>query len=378
MVAKIVSGKSIRGLLNYNESKVKAGKAELIMVSRFAGETSQLGFNQKLQRFEHLTDLNSHVKTNSVHIMLNFDFMEQPDYFKLQQIAASYMEKIGFGEQPYLVYKHEDAAHPHIHIVTTNIQEDGSRINLHDIGKRLSEPARKELEKEFGLIKAEGKELKDAIAIKAVNIEKAEYGKTPTKRAITNVVTAVTRDYKYTSLAEMNAILKQFNVIADRGKEDTQMFQKKGLIYSIIDEKGNKMGIPFKASSLNGKPTLPNLESKFIQNEEKRKPYKEDLKASIDKVFTAYQQITKETFVKELANLNINALFRQNEQGLTYGVTFVDNKNKTVFNGSDLGKAYSAKAISERFSNQDKPVHQPQQTSKPLHLILSLNNRPVI
>ena len=155
MVAKIVSGKSIRGLLNYNESKVKAGKAELIMVSRFAGETSQLGFNQKLQRFEHLTDLNSHVKTNSVHIMLNFDFTEQPDYFKLQQIAASYMEKIGFGEQPYLVYKHEDAAHPHIHIVTTNIQEDGSRINLHDIGKRLSELARKELEKEFGLIKAE-------------------------------------------------------------------------------------------------------------------------------------------------------------------------------------------------------------------------------
>jgi len=356
MVAKIVSGKSIRGLLNYNERKVSEGKAELIMASRFAGEAGQLGFNQKLKRFGHLTDLNSRVKTNSLHIMLNFDVKEKPDYLKLQQIATAYMDKIGFGGQPYLVYRHVDAAHPHIHIVTTNIREDGSRISLHDIGKKLSEPTRKELEKEFGLIKAEGKELKDAIAIKPVNIEKAEYGKTPTKRAITNVVTAVTRDYKYTSLAELNAILKQFNVVADRGKEDTQMFQKNGLLYSIIDEKDNKIGIPFKASSLNGKPTLSNLEDKFIQNEKKREPYKDGLKASIDKTFTSYHEITKATFVKELAKQNINVIFRQNEQGITYGATFVDHQNKTVFNGSDLGKAYSAKALSERLGNVDKPI----------------------
>jgi len=356
MVAKIVSGKSISGLLNYNENKVTAGSAQLIMASLFAKEADRLSFSDKLHRFGHLTNMNSRVKTNSVHIMLNFDVSERPEHLKLQQITAAYMEKIGFGDQPYLVYKHEDAAHPHIHIVTTNIREDGARINLHDIGKRLSEPARKELEKEFGLVKAEGKELKDAIAIKPVNPEKAEYGKTPTKRAITNVVTAVTGTYMYTSLAELNAVLKQFNVMADRGKEETQMFQKKGLIYSILDEKGNKIGIPFKASSLNGKPTLTSLESKFIQNEEKRKPYKDGLKASIDKTLTSYREITRETFVKELAKLQINVVFRQNEQSLTYGVTFVDNQNKTVFNGSGLGKAYSAKALSERFGNVDKPL----------------------
>jgi hypothetical protein len=364
MVAKIVAGKSIRGLLNYNENKVKAGAAELIMASLFGRELDKLTFSDKLNRFGQLTDLNSRVKTNSLHIMLNFDIKEQPNHFKLQQLATAYMEKIGFDEQPYLVYKHEDAAHPHIHIVTTNIREDGTRINLHDIGKKLSEPARKELEQEFGLIKAEGKELKEAIAIKPVSIEKAEYGKTPTKRAITNVVTAVTRDYKYISIPELNAILKQFNVIADRGNEDTQMFQKKGLIYSIIDEKGNKIGIPFKASSLNGKPTLANLENRFIQNEKKRQPYKEGLKTAIDSVFKNYHEITKETFVKELAKQNINALFRQNDGGLTYGITFVDNKNKTVFNGSDLGKAYSAKAIGERFGGQDKPNQQQQQQTK--------------
>jgi len=315
MVAKIVSGKSIWGLLNYNENKVAAGSAQLIVASLFAKEAGRLSFSDKLHRFGHLTNMNSRVKTNSVHIMLNFDVNEPPDYFKLQQIATAYMEKIGFDGQPYLVYKHEDAAHPHIYIVTTNIREDGSRISLHNIGKKLSEPARKELEQESCLVKAEGKELKDTIAIKPVNIEKAEYGKTPTKRAITNVVTAVTGTYKYTSLAELNTVLKQFNVIADRGKEETQMFQKKGLIYSILDEKGNNVGIPFKASSLNGKPTLAYLETGFAQNEEKRKPYKYGLKASIDKTFTSYHEITKATFVKELAKQNINVVFRQNEQG---------------------------------------------------------------
>jgi len=370
MVAKIVSGKSIRGLLNYNENKVKAGSAELIMASLFVKEVGLLSFSDKLHRFGHLTDLNSRVKTNSVHIMLNFDISERLDHLKLQQIAAAYMEKVGFGEQPYLVYKHDDAAHPHIHIVTTNIREDGTRINLHDIGKKLSEPARKELEKEFSLVKAEGKELKDAIAIKPVNAEKAEYGKTPTKRAITNVVTAVTGSYMYTSLAELNAVLKQFNVMADRGKEEAQMFQKKGLIYSILDEKGNKIGIPLKASSLNGKPTLTNLESKFVQNEEKRKPYKDGLKARIDKTFTSYHEITKPAFVQELTGQDINVVFRQNEEGLTYGITFVDNKNKTVFNGSDLGKAYSAKAISEKFGNVDKPIAKinPRQQNKTTYL----------
>jgi hypothetical protein len=313
MVTKIVSDRSIRGLLNYNENKVTEGQAQLIMASKFGSDLEALSFSNKLARFEHLTIMNSRVKTNALHIMLNFDAEEKISAAKMQEITAAYMDKIGFGDQPYLVYQHKDAAHPHIHIVTTNIKTDGKRIDIHNIGKTLSETARKELEIEFNLIKAESKQYKESLGIKPVNIEKAEYGKTPTKRAITNVVTAVTQSYKFTSLAELNAVLKQFNVIADRGKEDTVMFQKKGLVYSIIDEKGNRIGIPFKASLLAGKPTLPNLEKKFTQNEEKRRPHKDSLKTAIDQVFKNYRQITKDTFINELQKRNIHVLFRQNE-----------------------------------------------------------------
>ncbi|WP_462267739.1 relaxase/mobilization nuclease domain-containing protein [Mucilaginibacter sp.] len=358
MVAKIVNGRSIRGLMNYNENKVSEGQAQLIMASRFGGDLDQLSFNNKLARFEHLTLMNSRVKTNAMHIMLNFDTTEQVSVAKMQEITAAYMDKIGFGDQPYLVYQHRDAAHPHIHVVTTNIKADGKRINIHNIGKTLSESARKELEQEYNLVKAEGHHIKESLGITPANLEKAVYGKTPTKRAITNVVTAVTQHYKFTSLPELNAVLKLFNVIADRGKEDTIMFQKKGLIYSILDDKGKKIGIPFKASALAGKPTLMNLEKKFTQNEEKRKPFRENLKTSIDNVLMNYAQITKGTFEKELQKQNIYAIFRQNEQSYTYGVTFVDNNNKTVFNGSDLGKAYGAKALTAQFNTEDKPLKQ--------------------
>lgn len=331
------------------------------MASRFGTDIDELTFRHKLTRFENLTMLNSRVKTNALHIMLNFDTSEKIGATKLQQIAAAYMDKIGFGDQPYLVYEHKDAAHDHIHIVTTNMQANGKRIDVHDIGKLLSEPARKLLEVEFGLVKAESKHIRESLKITPANIEKAQYGKTPTKRAITNIVSAVTSNYKYSSLAELNAVLKQFNVMADRGREDTVMFEKKGLIYAIIDEHGNKIGIPFKASSLNGKPTLKNLEEKFERNKELKKPYKDELKLRLEKTLSNFSGHMASLII-DLQRRQINVVFRQNEQGFIYGVTFIDHKNRTVFNGSDLGKAYSAKALLEHINLPEKSVNTIQQT----------------
>ncbi|RZK40735.1 MAG: hypothetical protein EOO90_14010 [Pedobacter sp.] len=173
MVARILTGKSIRGLINYNESKVTLGTAIPILASRFGLDIEELELRHKVARFEHLTKLNSRVKTNAVHIMLNFDPTEILSVEKLQTIAVEYMAGIGFGEQPFLVYKHEDANHPHIHIVTTNVKADSSRIDLHNIGRVLSEQTRKELELKYNLVKAEGRGKEVAIA--PVNIAMAHY-----------------------------------------------------------------------------------------------------------------------------------------------------------------------------------------------------------
>lgn len=371
MVAKISTGKSIRGMLHYNENKVIGGEAKLIIASGFAGDIEKMSFQNKLQRFNHLTMLKPNVKTNAMHISLNFDSSEKLTVGTLQQIATTYMDRIGFSDQPFLVYRHDDSAHLHVHIVTTNVTAAAQRIDLHDIGRKLSEPARKAIEQEFNLVKAESRKFKQEPGIKPADPEKARYGHLPTKRVISNVVTAVTRDYKFTSLAELNAILRGFNVIAIRGEEHTQMFEKKGLMYSLMDTKGNAIGVPIKSSAFYCKPTLRNLEKKFERNKEKRKAYKDKLKESIDKIFNKYSQITKATFQAELKMNSIGLVLRQNEQGFIYGSTFIDHRSKSVFNGSDLGKAYSAKALTERFSDSDqvrtylKPLHQRPAYLKP-------------
>jgi hypothetical protein len=356
MVARFVNGKNIRGMLHYNENKVAAGEARLLLASGFASDIDRFNLEQKLQRFEHLTMLNTRVKTNAVHITLNFDEQDKLSNVQLQQITMLYMERIGFGDQPYLVYKHNDAAHTHVHIATINIKSDGNRIDTHGIGWKLSEPARIALEKEYRLVQAEGRKNSNTLNIKAANIEKAIYGKTPTKRAITNIVNAVIDTYKFTSLAEFNAVLKQFNIVADRGGENTLMREKGGLIYSLINNKGEQMGIPIKASAIYNKPTLVNLQATFDKNIERRKQFKDPLKETFEKVFNQYSTITKSTFIAELQKQNINVAFRTNDQCYTYGITYIDNNNKTVFNGSDLGKAYSAKAILDRFSATDKRI----------------------
>lgn len=348
-------GKSIRGILHYNENKVAEGEANLILASGFAGNAETMNFNSKLRRFEHLIELKPSVKTNALHITLNFDAKEKLDNAKMQQVALAYMERIGFGEQPFLVYRHNDVAHQHLHIATTSIQRDGIPIDLHNIGRDVSEPARKSIEQEFNLVVAESKKYKPEPAIKPANPEKIKYGHIPTKRAISNIVNAVMKTYKFTSLAEYNAVLKQFNVIADRGKEENEMFHNKGLIYFLLDKQGNKIGVPIKASAFYSKPTLRNLEKRFEKNYESRKLHKNDTICRIDQVFSKYSSITETTMIAELQKNGISLVLRQNEQGFVYGITFIDHLNKTIFNGSDLGKAYSAKALTESLGKEDQP-----------------------
>jgi len=365
MVAKIVTGQKLRGALQYNENKVAEGVAELILASGFAGDIEQLNFNQKLQRFENLLMLKPSVKTNTLHISLNFDAAEKLSDEILQQIAIAYMDKIGFGDQPFIAYRHHDAAHDHLHLVTTNMQRDGKPIDLHNIGCIRSENARKEIESEFKLVKAQSKQYKPEPAIKPVDLSKVLYGRLPTKRAISNTVNAVINAYQFGSLPELNAILKQFNVIADRGPEDAQMFRKRGLVYCLLDEKGNKVGVPIKSSSLYTKPTLQWLEEQFPKHQVNKMLHKSALKATIDKVIAANPS-DKSEFVNALKGQGVAVVFRDNEQGQTYGITFIDHIHKTVFNGSSLGKAYTAKAVLSQLGKQESLQKRIYPLQKPI------------
>jgi Relaxase/Mobilisation nuclease domain len=361
MVAKITIPKSIEAALNYNEKKVQKGKAVCLQAINYLNEAKAMNFYQKLNGFERLNSLNERATTKTLHVSLNFDPSEKLAENKLLQIAAEYMNKIGFGKQPYLVYKHEDAGHPHIHIVSTTIKADGSRINTHNIGRNQSEKARKEIEQLYGLVKAERQQHILKPGIKPVDVEKAIYGKSETKRCISNVVGAVFSQYKFASLPEFNAALKQFNVVADRGKEEGRIYKNRGLVYRILDANGNKVGVPIKASSISCKATLDNLEKKFTANETAKESLKPFVKIKLDDCILQSPSTMKE-LMEHLKQKNIYTVLRQNAEGRLYGITFVDNQNKVVFNGSDLGKGYSAAALQSRLVNANENTIKKDET----------------
>jgi len=354
MVAKIESGKSLKGALNYNENKVGQGRAELIAASGYARDHDGLSFYDKLFRLTDLAARNLRTRTNTLHLSLNFDISETIATEKMVAIADNYMKRIGFENQPYLIYKHFDAGHPHIHIVSTNIEANGKRISLHKIGELKSEPARKAIELAFDLVQASSKEIK---AEQVDNLKPLEYGITDTKRAITNVVNSVAKSYKFTSLPEFNAILGLFNVTADKGSKESVMYKTGGLRYWAIDRNGQKMGVPIKASSIYLKPTLKLLEDRFKLNDALRKPFKEQLKSKIGKVLPRALSLVQ--FREALGKAGVSVIIRQNADGRVYGLSFIDHLNKTIFNGSDLGKSYSAAAVLNSFRYKSADTRAP-------------------
>lgn len=372
MVARIAHSCKMSSVLNYNENKVSQDAAELIHASGFLKDVDRMNFHDKAERFQQLNDLNTRAKVNMLHITLNFDPSEQLSKDQLTAIADRYMEGIGLKDQPYLVYQHKDASHPHIHIVSNIIRADGTRIDTHNMGRGKSETTRKEIEKEFSLVRAEASHhQKQLYELQPVDAQKVIYGNaTETKAAMKQAIHEVYNKYRYASLPEYNAALRQYNIIADRGGKESRTYQHGGLVYRVLDDQGNKVGVPIKASSFHFEPTLKHLQEKFATNAEARE---KNLPSICDRVDLALLQNpdSLREFVDQLKAARIELVIRQNETGRVYGLTYVDKQTKTVINGSDLGKEYSAASVLKHFQKPKERAPEQQLSRKPVPLIPS-------
>jgi hypothetical protein len=141
-------------------------------------------------------------------------------------------------------------------------------------------------------------------------------------------------------------------------EEVSKMEKEKPAPGSLLDTPGLTHKPLLKISEL-CTLTLKTLEPLYAKNEVLRQGYKIRVKNSID---LALRKPVSIPDLKELLRKEGIALeLRQNAQGVLYGITYIDHRNQCVFNGSDLGKEYSAKAIQERCLRQ---IEQPKQTVK--------------
>lgn len=315
MVTKMTYGTSIYGLIQYNESKVEKGEAKFMMSQNFIGEDAELTFKNKWDHFKMFTEMNERTKKNAYHFSINFhkeDVKNLTDE-KKKEIASEYLKGIGLEQQPALIYEHFDAAHPHMHIVTTNIDSNGDRIDIYRQVHDHSEDVRKELEEEFELVKAEGRN--QEIDVEPLEHETIFYGRDLTKESLGKVIEKVRQEERFTNLEEYQNCLAKFGARVDPGLPGSAQKENNGLVYGFIDDKGDQVGQGIKASRFYNKPIFKNLEQDFIKNQKVKNKYFKDVAKSINDVYYNYLKIDPSHFKDALIQKGIDAGISYDKQG---------------------------------------------------------------
>jgi hypothetical protein len=158
-------------------------------------------------------------------------------------------------------------------------------------------------------------------------------------------------DYKFRTFGEYSALLSCFNVEAKtvRG-EGVGGRPFNGVVYSVTDGTGKAVSNPFK-SSLFGKPFgYDGLSRKMAGNEKALKDgkYAPMIRGAVATAMKAAKG--QDDFIQRLRERGIDAVFRTNDAGRLYGTTFIDHNRKEVYNGSALGKEFSANMFNKLFN----------------------------
>lgn len=354
MVANITTGRNIYGALAYNQQKVDKGQASILSTSQI--REPEDGHYDVMQAAEELLAwMPSYVRTEKpvVHISLNPDPKDQLDDDRLAEIAHEYMEGMGWGEQPYIVYKHTDIERTHIHIVTIQVDSNGRKINDSRRNER-SVALTEQLEKKYSLHPAKGQKKSELWQLKPV-----DYTKGDLKKQIAAVVKPALAMYRFQTMGELRALLSLYKIGVDEVQGKRGGIPYRGLVYTALDEKGDKAPVPpLKASRLGDDTSLEKVERILNRSAEKTKTANLH-KQTLHRVQEALIETPTETVLRERLNAyHIDLFLRRNAQGRITGVTFIDHENRCVLNGSRLGKDYSANALNERFLMTKQSEHQ--------------------
>lgn len=345
MVAKISVGKSLYGALAYNGEKINEAKGRLLATNKiFNDGTGTVDINRAMNDFRSYMPEHTKVEKPVLHISLNPHPDDVLTDTELQDIAREYLEKLGYGNQPYLIFKHEDIDRHHLHIVTVNVDENGRRLNQ-DFLYRRSNRIRKELEQKYGLHPAERKNLRLDNPLSKVDASAGDV-----KKQVGNTVKALNRQYRFQTMGEYRVLLSLYNITVEETQGNVRGREYHGLVYSVTDDMGNKVGNPFKSSLFGKSVGYEGVQKQFARSKQQIKERK--LADITGRTVLSVLESTydKDKFVSRLKEKGIDTVLRYTEEGRIYGATFIDHRTGCVLNGSRMGKELSANALQEHFT----------------------------
>ena len=347
MIAKISSTENLGGALGYNFKKVQHNEAAVLCVNEL-----RKGFDGTFQMDKVLADMQKAIpeqcrtKKTVFHCSLNPHPDEKLSDERLTQIAKEYMEALGYSKQPYIVFKHNDIAREHIHIVSLRVDFDGNKINDKFEGRR-SKKITNALEKKYNLIPSSKVSERTTTETPKVNVVQGNI-----KEQVANTVRSAMKHYTFCSLGELNAVLRKYNLAVEEVKTEYRGKQYDGLVYVPTDDKGNKVSTPIHASDIGRGVGYTAVQNKMLKSKQMVKPLIPTVRRKVLEVMRTSPH-TEERLRQRLEKQGLQVVIRKNDNGRIYGITFIDDEKGIALNGSRLGKGYAANKFNEYFSNPE-------------------------
>ena len=212
MVAKINVGTSLYGALAYNGLKVNEGEGKLLAVNKvFDDGSGRVDIARAVEDFRRYMPENVRTRNKVIHISLNPHPDDRLTDMEMEQLAREYLEKLGYGDQPFLIFKHED-------------------INR---------------QRKYGLHPADRRQHRHDNPLRKVDVSQGDV-----KRQVANTAKAVMAAYKFQTMGEYRALLSLYNVTVEEARGNVDGREYHGLVYAATDDAGNRVGNPFKASRI--------------------------------------------------------------------------------------------------------------------------------
>ena len=345
MIAKISSTENLGGALGYNFKKVEKGQASILLAAElYQDREGRYTMEEVLADIEALIPKKCRTKKTVFHCSLNPHPDEKLSDEQLTQIAKEYMEALGYGNQPYIVLKHNDIAREHIHIVSLRIDGEGKKIN-DKFEKRRSKQITDALERKYNLIPS------SKVSEKAVTeTPKVDTTKGNIKEQVASALRTVLKHYRFCSLGELNAVLSKYNLAVEEVKTEFRGKKYDGLVYVPTADKSNKVSTPIHASDIGRGVGYTAILNRIQKSKQTVKPLIPTIRNKVLQTMRTSPK-TEEELRQRLEEQSLRVFIRKNESGRIYGITFIDDKEGVALNGSRLGKGYAANIFNGYFSN---------------------------
>ena len=243
MIGKITIGKDFYGVLAYNEKKVSEGVGYVI-----DSNIEQSTAVNMTQEFNLIRQLRPGLGNAVLHVSLNLPYSDQLDDKEFASLGCDYLLKMGFDNNQFIMYRHTDTKHEHIHIVANRVRYSGRTTSDSNI-KRRSREVLNDLEKKYGLSQISVKTGAEK-PLTQKEIEKTlRTGNLPIKLILQDkiglAISIAADTSEFISMLESNGISPKFNISKTTGRVSGISFNHQGVVY-----KGSTLGKKYSWNSI--------------------------------------------------------------------------------------------------------------------------------